>query len=477
MDEKDTQIQNLTKENVELKTQMVELKNQIILLKNQIILFKNQILELKKRLGKNSCNSSKPPSSDGLNKPPRTRSLREKGKNSSGGQKGHKGETLWQKEVPDKIISHEVKICPHCQTSLENVEIEQIVKRQVFDIPEPRIEVTEHQVEGKICSCCNKYVQAKFPEEIKAPTQYGNRLKAFAIYLQHQHFIPEDRLKEIFSDLFKIPIATATLVKFSENFAKELTGFNEELLKEIEGTFLKHLDETGFRINGKTQWLHVASTEKLTYYHFNKKRKSLLTGLKNIVVHDHWKPYYQLQEVKHVLCNAHHLRELRALIDYEKEAWAKKMWRFLRFACKYKETFARGIPRNKIKRLRKIYDRIINEGLAYHERLPPYRSKRSRGRIAHRTGHNLLFRLRKHKKEVLRFLIDGRIPFTNNEAERDLRMMKLKQKISGGFNTEQGAKIFIKIRAFMSTLRKQDLDIFGTLANAINGTLPRIASG
>jgi transposase len=282
-------------------------------------------------------------------------------------------------------------------------------------------------------------------------------------------------LQEQFKDLFNIPLATATLNRFSQNLYDTLEVFEQEVFNKISQAVLKHLDETGFRIAGKTQWLHVASNEHVTYYHYSPKRKSLLEGLTGTVVHDHWKAYYQLEGVSHALCNAHHLRELNALIE-DKERWAFKMKRFLVFALRYRKAYQdQNIPPVKLDRLIELYHQIVDEGLTFHNGLPMYKPKAARGRIKRRTGHNLLLRLQNYCSDVLRFLTDPNVPFTNNQAERDIRMMKCKQKISGGFRTIEGAKIFIRIRGFISTARKQGWNILSTLSQALMGRLPTLS--
>ncbi len=411
-----------------------------------------RIAELEKRLDKNSSNSSKPPSSDGLSKPPRTSSLRQKSKQKSGGQVGHKGETLKQVQAPNRFERHALSTCPHCLTSLTKVEVLGILKRQVFDIPLPTLEVTEHQAEIKMCSCCHRRVMAVFPEGINAPVQYGKVIQSYSLYFQHQQLIPEDRLQETFRDLFNVNLATATLNHFSESAYNKLDDFDKAVLSNIQAAPVKHLDETGFRVTGCTQWLHVASTKHLTYYHVSKKRKSLLEKLKGIVVHDHWKPYYQLSDVLHALCNQHHMRELKALIEYDKEPWARKMRRFLQFGLRYRHAYGdQFIPDDKLNRLTHLYNAIVDEGVFYHENLPLFSDKENRGRKARRAGHNLLLRLKNYRDDVLRFLMNPLVPFTNNQAERDIRMMKCKQKISGGFRSAKGADIFVRIRGFIST--------------------------
>jgi transposase len=455
-----------------------QLMKRIDKLEQENVLLRYENAELKKRLNKNSKNSSKPPSSDGLSKSPntpRTSSLRPTGKNKSGGQLGHKGETLKRSETPDKIELHKLSKCPICLSSLASVNSVDVMKRQVFDIMHPKVEVTEHQAEIKMCSCCNKRVTASFPTGVNAPTQYGEVVKSYAIYFQQQ-YIPEDRLQETFRDLFNIDLATATLNNFSQAAYDDLSEFDADVLSKIKTAAVKHLDETGFRIAGTTQWLHVASTDLLTYYHASAKRKSLLDGLTGIVVHDHWKPYYTLPNVLHGLCNQHHLRELKAVIEFDQEKWARKMQRFLRISLRYRHHYSdKPIPKDKLNRLHQLYDKIIDEGVSYHESLPEYAKKNKRGRTAKRTEHNLILRLKNYRCDVLRFLNNALVPFTNNQAERDLRMMKCKQKISGGFRTGKGADIFIRIRGFVSTARKQGWNVLESIQQVVRGCAPMVA--
>jgi transposase len=234
---------------------------------------------------------------------------------------------------------------------------------------------------------------------------------------------------------------------------------------------VKHMDETGFRIGGRTQWLHIFSTALLTFYRVASKRGSLLSGVTGIVVHDHWKPYYTMKGVLHALCNAHHLRELKALVEIEKEEWAQKMQRLLRRTCHAvnlaKERGVRLKP-PLIELFHRSYDRILKEGFAFHEAQPPlaraHGEHKPRGRQRRRVGHNLLLRLSTRREDVLRFLTDADVPFTNNQAERDGRMMKVKQKISGGFRSEEGANIFVTIRSVISTAKKQGWNVLETLS-------------
>src|SRR5450755_1186498 len=432
---------------------------------------KAHIAELERRLGLNSSNSGKPPSSDGLRKPARVTSLRERSGKKSGGQKGHKGETLRQVAVADDVINHYPSACATCGAGLAAQASAGHSARQVFDLPQPQpLVVTEHRAHDCHCAVCGTTTRGRFPDGVNAPVQYGIRIQSFVIYLLHHQLLPEDRLAKLMADLFGVKVATATIARMSRTCAERLRGFAETVRDLVAGALVKHMDETGFRIGGKTQWLHVASTALLTFYRVCAKRGSLLANVVGIVVHDHWKPYYTIEGVLHALCNAHHLRELKALVEIEKEEWARKMQRLLRRACHItNRARERGVPR-LIECFERRYDAILAEGLAFHEiQLPLVRAVikaggKRRGRAPRRTGHNLLLRLAKHKEDTLRFLRDPTVPFTNNQAERDGRMMKLRQKISGGFRSLQGAMDFALIRSFVSTARKQGWNIIDALS-------------
>src|SRR5487761_1826533 len=376
----------------------------------EIAALKARIIELERRLGLNSSNSGKPPSSDGLKKPARVKSLREPSGKPSGGQKGHQGETLRQVAEPNKIVDHFPRSCATCDLVLTPAMSAGHRTRQVFDLPEPApLVVTEHRAHDCRCPACGTHTRALFPDGVNAPVQYGQRIAAFVTYLLHYQLLPEDRLAELMADLFGVKLVAATIARMSQTFAGRLADFVEALRNLVAGAPVKHMDETGFRIGGKTQWLHVASTALLTFYRVCAKRGSLLANVVGIVVHDHWKPYYMMPGVLHALCNAHHLRELKALVEIEKEDWARKMQRLLRRACHVTNLAReRGVA---------LKPRLV-ERVAFHEAQPPLAAattkagRQRRGRTPRRVGHNLLLRLVTRKQDTLRFLNDPAVPFS-----------------------------------------------------------------
>jgi transposase len=440
-------------------------------LRCEITILVGRLAELERRLGLNSSNSGRPPSSDGLKKPPRVSSLREPSGKKTGGQKGHPGETLRRTETPDTTIDPYPQACTACGAALTAAMATDHVARQVFDLPEPRpLIVTEHRAHGCRCAACGARTRAAFPEGVAAPVQYGARVCAFVLYLLHYQLLPEKRLAALMADLFGVHLVTATIARISQDCARRFQSFADAVRDRVAAAPIKHMDETGFRIGSKTQWLHIASTILLTFYRVSPRRGSLLAHVTGIVVHDHWKPYYTLKAVLHALCNAHHLRELKALVEIEKEDWARKMQRLLRRAC-HATNLARerATPRKPglIALIERSYDAILTEGFAFHAAQPALISAAAKvkrpGRPPRRVGHNLLLRLSARKPDVLRFLVDPLVPFTNNLAERDGRMMKLRQKISGGFRSDVGAKDFAVIRSLLSTARKQGWNLLQTL--------------
>jgi transposase len=452
-----------------------ELVAQVQAQAGEISVLKGRIAELERQLGLNSSNSSKPPSSDGLKKKParRTSSLRERSGKKPGAQPGHRGETLRQAANPDNIVDHRPEVCSGCGGALGPETAGDYTARQVFDLPEPKpLIVTEHRAFACRCAACGQTTRQAFPEEVKAPVQYGPRIAAFVVYLQTYQLLPEDRLVELMAVILGVKLCAGTIGNMSRACAARLGDFAIKLRDCVAAAPVKHMDETGFRIGGTLQWLHIASTALMTFYRACAKRGDMLAGVAGVVVHDHWKPYFTMEGVLHALCNTHHLRELKALIEIEKEEWASRMQRLLRRACHAANLASeRGVALDPalIALIERRWDAIVAEGLAFHEALPPLAGAvrkdggPRRGPKARRTGHNLLLRFQTRKADALRFLHDPAVPFSNNQGERDARMMKAKQKISGGFRSTQGAEDFATLRSVISTAKKQGWDLIETL--------------
>ena len=435
------------------------------------------IQALQDQLAKNSRNSGKPPSSDGLKKP-RTRSLRQKTGRKPGGQKGHQGHTLKMSDKPDHIEPHSLDRCPHCQSDLSNVSPSGYVRRQVFDVPPVRLEVTEHQADIKACPHCQETVQALFPPDVTQPVQYGARLKAQASYLNNYHFIPHARTCELFGDFYGHTPAPALVKEANQAVQTGSEPALDVIYDQLIQAEVDHFDESGLRVAGKTQWLHVASTETLTYYEVHPKRGQaamadigILPNFTGRAVHDHWSSYQAFDNCDHAYCNAHHLRELQFITEQYQQPWAAQMAQLLldiKAEVAQTALVAAALPPDRITHFEQRYDHLLQQGFAANPP-PADPPPKQRGRTKQSPPKNLLDRLDQHKPEVLAFMYDFRVPFDNNLAERDVRMVKIKQKVSGAFRTEQGAKTFCAIRSYISTVRKQGGNVIDAIQDAING--------
>jgi|HubBroStandDraft_1064217.scaffolds.fasta_scaffold107102_1 transposase len=453
-----------------------EVEELIASMRAQIAALQAEVAELRRRLGLDSSNSSKPPSSDGLGKKPRmAAALRGRSGKPSGGQEGHEGGTLRQVAHPDIVVSRQACACGHCGAALDPQAVTKIEKRQVFDIAEQPLRVTEHQASIYRCARCQGVTKAAFPDGVTSPAQYGERIKAAAVYLNVQQLIPEDRAAQALSDLFGAPgICAASVVTWVSAKARTLGQVYEEIGRRVAGEAVRCLDETGYRIAGKLHWLHTTSSLAFTFYRAGEKRGDIPKDLRGgVVVHDHFLPYRGMDgpagPLLHAFCNAHVLRELQALIEFDKEPWAESMRAMLLDAKAAVETAraagGAALPPTTLAALEERYWEAVRSGLALHRQLPKLEAKTpARGRIKQRPGRNLLERLKTFKTETLRFMIDFDVPFTNNLAERDLRMMKVKMKISGCFRTLEGAKLFANLRSVVSTARKQGFNILQILA-------------
>jgi len=435
------------------------------------------IQALQDQLAKNSRNSGQPPSSDGLKKP-RPRSLRQKTGRKPGGQKGHQGHTLKMSDKPDHIEPHHLDSCPHCQGDLSNVSPSGYVRRQVFDVPPVRLEVTEHQAEIKACPHCQKTVQALFPPDVTQPVQYGSRLKAQASYLNNYHFIPHARTCELFGDFYGHTPAPALVKEANQLVQTGSEAALDVIYDQLIQAEVDHFDESGLRVAGQTQWLHVASTEALTYYEVHPKRGQaamddigILPNFTGRAVHDHWPSYQTFDNCAHAYCNAHHLRELQFITEQYQQPWAAQMAQLLldiKAEVAQTALVAEALPPDRITYFEQRYDHLLQQGFAANPP-PADPPPKQRGRTKQSPPKNLLDRLDQHKPEVLAFMYDFRVPFDNNLAERDVRMVKIKQKVSGAFRTEQGAKTFCAIRSYISTVRKQGGNVIDAIQDAIDG--------
>jgi len=439
----------------------------------KIEMLTERVRYLEDQLSRNSRNSGKPPSSDGFKKPLRTKSLRKKSGKHPGGQKGHRGYQLEQVSNPHHTVTHGVCRCGNCGEDLSYLPATDHDKRQVFDLPPLDLEVTEHQVDVKDCPCCGKRNKGVFPAGVEYPTQYGSRLKSLSVYMMNAQFIPYERQSEFFGEVFNHRLSTGSLNNFNRSCYTRLESTEQRIKDDILNSPVVHFDETGSRLSGKNHWLHSASTIRSTFYGFHKKRGTeafnaigILGKFTGIAIHDHWKSYL-LYACLHALCNAHHLRELTFLEEEHKELWAHKMKKLLKAIKRTVDYYGeRGkIPIADVRRyFDDKYSRIIREGLQYHKgKMPISEPVGKRGRKKQWPGKNMLDRLSNHKKSVLAFMNNLEVPFDNNQAERDIRMAKLKDKISGCYRSMEGAEFFCRIRGFISTARKRNMPVLASI--------------
>ena len=446
--------------------------------KKEISNLKRKIQLLEGRLSKNSRNSHKPPSSDGLAKP-RPKSLRRKAGRTTGGQKGHKGHTLKKVECPDRIEEHTVDKCEKCSCSLENEAIQDIEKRQVFDIPPIKMEVTEHQAEIKKCPLCDHLNKASFPEGVNAPAQYGARLKSIITYLRIYQLLPYKRTVELLYDLFNVYLSQGTIANITKFCAHIIQKPLERIKECLLRSDVNHFDETGCRVEGVLNWMHVASNNNFTYIGVHPKRGKeaiddigILPHFTGRAIHDGFKPYFQYDGL-HGLCNSHHLRELTYLYEQEGQEWAKQMKECLvdiKKAVERASLERNHLPQYEADEFETLYQLIIEAG--YYKNPPPESNsegKNTRGRPKKSKALNLLDRLLLRKEETLAFMRDFNVPFDNNQAERDFRMVKVQQKISGTFRNRKYAEDFCRIRSYLSTAKKNSFNSIKVLSDAIAG--------
>jgi len=424
---------------------------------------------------KNSGNSSQPPSSDGYKKP-QPKSQRGRSGKKSGGQAGHEGQTLKAVAVPDDMVVHPVTACAHCQADLRAVKSNEPEKRQVFEVPPMRLVVSEHQAEEKQCPQCGKINRAAFPADVTQPTQYGPRFRAQLVYLHTGHFIPLARTAEIAEGFYQQPVSEGTILAAVAEAAQQVAPVNEALktyLVETDDTV--HADETGARVEGKLHWVHSAGTTQATVYSIQAKRGCEGIDAANILnrrhkrcIHDAWQSYFNYKAMAHALCNAHHLRELTFIAEQYHQQWAIAMRHLL---CEIKtaveKASAEGHQALRLEQMadfNRHYTRLLD---AAEDEIGPPAPPTPGHRQKNSPPARLFKRLIDYRQHVLAFMYDFRIPFDNNLAERDVRMMKVQQKVSGGFRRLVGAQHFCAVRSYIATARKNGQSILEVLTQAL----------
>ncbi|MFQ5356556.1 MAG: IS66 family transposase [Mariprofundaceae bacterium] len=451
----------------------------ILQLQEPVQALTKRVEELESRLNKNSRNSSKPPSTDGLTKlAVKPKSLRKKGKRKSGGQPEHKPHRLKPVEHPEHAIEIAVVGCD-CSADIDLAQLPVLGYecRQVFEIPQPSIEVTEYRAEIKCCPGCGKRIKASFPEGVNAHTQYGPRFNAMLVYLNQQMLLPAARTVQLMADIFGQKVSQGTLFRAVNSCYDKLADYEDIIRKLLQKAGVMHVDESGVRTAGSLHWLHVACTEMLTFFAIHKNRGKIAMDEFNILsefigrlIHDHWKPYFNY-DCLHGLCNAHHLRELLFLFEENKQTWAGKMMTLLLamhdFTLVRKNAGITQLTDAEKASWLTDYRAIIRQGWEDNPLIKPKEKKR--GRIKRTKAQNLLRRLQDHEDEALAFLHDLNVPFTNNLGEQDIRMIKVRLKVSGCFRTFDGAKRFARIRAYLSTSRKNGHNLLDAISQAYQG--------
>lgn len=462
-------------ENRQMRVDNEQLRAENLQLHADNTMLRAQVKELTDRLNKDSHNSSKPPSSDGLAKKPSPRSLRQSGGKPSGGQPGHPGSTLCMSSAPDQVVVHAPVTCSGCGASLEEVPAGDCEKRQVFDLPPLKLQVTEHQSQRKVCPRCGVIHKGDFPASVNEPVQYGERIKAVAVYLANWQLLPWERSTQLLQDLFGCSFSEGVLQSAQQQCVQRLAPVMGQVKEALKQAAIVHFDETGQRIAGKLHWLHVAATDKLTYYATHAKRGrqacdeiGILPFFKGRAIHDGYSSYRQY-DCLHGLCNGHHLRELTFLAEEYGQVWAQRMKTLLleikgQVDCA-KEQGLSALDSATITTFEDRYDRLVEDGYDTNPLAAPVRK---RGRTRQSPGRNMALRLHE-RSQTLAFMYDFSCPFDNNQAERDIRMMKIRQKVSGCFRTLQGAQTFGCIRGYLSTMRKQGHNALEVLETVFQG--------
>jgi transposase len=461
-------------------TLLSEVAAQVETLSARVGALESENARLRAQLETNSRNSGKPPSSDGPGVKPHPKSQRTASGRSPGGQPGHAGHTLRLVDAPHEVQVHTPSHCAGCGQSLEGVSVQWAERRQVVDIPPITVWVIEHQAQTKCCPACGTATSGAFPPEVTAPVHYGPGVATLAVYLNQEQLLPVARTAQVLAEVFDCPVAEGTVERAVADCHERLAVAEAAIKQGVTMAAVAHFDETGVNLSGTTAWLHVASTPHLTFYAIHQKRgqaaleaSGVLPAFRGRAVHDGLTSYWQYDQCAHALCNAHHLRELTFVEEQLGQRWAKdlkgvlgEMKQAVDAARAQGET---SLPADVRREFVRQYDAVLAEGLRAN---PPPVPTGKRGRPKRGKAGNLVDRLRERKEATLAFLADLAIPFDNNQAERDIRMTKVREKISGCFRTPAGAARFCRIRSYISSLRKQGMPIFCALGQAIAGHPP-----
>jgi transposase len=473
-------IAQLEAENAALREQVSQLLGYVAentVLREQVSQLQARLAELERRLAKDSHNSSKPPSSDGQAR--KRYSRRHPSGKKIGGQPGHPGQTLKMVEEPDSIVKHHPKQCPSCRQELCRVTGEVIERRQVYDLPPLRLVVSEHQIEQVTCPCCLQVSSGSFPTEVSAPAQYGPGVRALAVYLQQYQLVPSERTCEALCDLCGCAISEGTLLRWVTEAAERLEETTEKIAEWVSASRVQHADETGVRLAGKLHWLHVNSTRFLTHLAWHPKRGyqaleaiGIWPRFRGRAMRDRWASYDRYACAMSI-CIAHLLRELTYLQEQEQQDWAGQMKAVLlgmhAAAQEWRERGASALPPLERDEWVAQYFEVLAQGFAAQPLSAPEKVPKRGVRRKQTPAKNLLDDLLRRADQVLAFLDDLSLPTTNNQAERDLRMVKVQQKISGTFRSEDGATAFCRIRSYLSTMRKQGHAMLAALAAVFAG--------
>lgn len=453
-----------------------------------IVALTARVHHLENQLALNSRNSHKSPSSDG---PGQRRKGGKDGKGGHGGgepggrkpggQPGHRGHTLEMVADPQHTVLHFPEQCPRCATALGDVAAQAIDRRQVFDLPPGALEVTEHQVGTRVCPGCECAVRGEFPAGVTQPVQYGERLRSLVVYLAVFQLIPKKRITELVADVWGAVLSAGTVCAAVQRCAAGLAQTEAQIREGLRQARCVRFDETSVKIGGTLHWYHSASTPELTAYTIHRSRGrpgmeagEILPHFGGRAMHDGWTPYFGYP-CAHALCNGHHLRELTYLVEREEQEWAQELGDLLVLAYRQVEG-ARAAGREEldgetIATIEGEYRRIVKAGWEANPPPPPAEGggEKKKGRRAQSKARNLLSRLERYERETLAFVYDFEVPFDNNLAERDLRMMKVQQKISGGFRSDEGGAWFARIRGYLSTMRKQAQPMLEAIGNVFSG--------